>query len=84
MSIILSLRLASLGLLLHLICIQRVLSQTGSSYVLDTEYSGANFFDGWEFFTVSDQLQGTSFLLDFVLKHYRDLTPRVDLLGEEN
>jgi hypothetical protein len=26
--------------------------QTGYTYVLDTEYSGANFFNGWEFFTV--------------------------------
>ena len=82
MSIIRSLRLLSLGLLLHLFGIQRVLSQTRSSYVLDTEYSGANFFDGWEFFTVSDHLQGTSFSLDFGLKHDRDLIPRADLSGE--
>jgi hypothetical protein len=27
--------------------------QAGYNYVLDTEYSGANFFNGWEFFTVS-------------------------------
>jgi hypothetical protein len=26
---------------------------TGYDYVLDTEYSGANFFNGWNFFTVS-------------------------------
>jgi hypothetical protein len=26
--------------------------QTGYTYLLDTEYSGANFFNGWKFFTV--------------------------------
>jgi hypothetical protein len=25
---------------------------TGSVYQLDAEYSGANFFQGWDFFTV--------------------------------
>jgi hypothetical protein len=25
---------------------------TGYNYVLDTEYTGANFFSGWQFFTV--------------------------------
>jgi hypothetical protein len=25
---------------------------TGYNYELDTEYSGADFFNGWEFFTV--------------------------------
>lgn len=26
---------------------------TGSEYTLTHEYSGVNFFDGWDFFTVS-------------------------------
>lgn len=26
--------------------------QTGYQYVLDTEYAGEDFFDGWNFFTV--------------------------------
>ena len=30
-----------------------VRSQTGYVYQLDSEYSGANFFNGWDFFTVS-------------------------------
>lgn len=30
-----------------------VLAQTGYVYQLDTEYAGANFFQGWDFFTVS-------------------------------
>lgn len=29
-----------------------VLAQTGYIYQLDTEYAGANFFQGWDFFTV--------------------------------
>ena len=29
------------------------LAQTGYVYQLDTEYAGANFFQGWDFFTVS-------------------------------
>jgi hypothetical protein len=28
-------------------------AQTGYVYQLDTEYAGANFFQGWDFFTVS-------------------------------
>ena len=29
-----------------------VYAQTGSVYQLNTEYAGANFFNGWNFFTV--------------------------------
>lgn len=39
-----------LSLLRHAFC------QTGYDYVLDTEYSGASFFNGWEFFTVRTDL----------------------------
>jgi len=38
-----------------------VFSQLGEaqqSYQLDVEYSGANFFDGWDFFTVCDSSIG--------------------------
>lgn len=37
---------------LFLWCFQHALAQTGSVYQLDSEYSGTNFFDGWDFFTV--------------------------------
>jgi len=32
---------------------------TGSTYQLDAEYSGNNFFDGWDFFTVGDSKDGS-------------------------
>ena len=35
-----------------LLCLQYVSAQTGSVYRLDSEYSGVNFFDGWDFYTV--------------------------------
>ncbi|EXJ87868.1 hypothetical protein A1O1_04795 [Capronia coronata CBS 617.96] len=35
-----------------------VLCQTGSVYQLDSEYSGTNFFDGWDFYTGGDPTGG--------------------------
>jgi hypothetical protein len=34
------------------IYLQYAAAITGSVYQLDAEYSGANFFQGWDFFTV--------------------------------
>jgi len=39
------------------ICIRLSYAQTGYVYQLDTEYSGANFFSGWDFFTVCNAFQ---------------------------
>ena len=41
------------GLVLLSWCIQAAAGFTSSQYALDSEYSGANFFDGWDFFDVS-------------------------------
>ena len=43
----------TLALVFLLSLLSTALCQTGYNYVLDTEYSGANFFNGWQFFTVS-------------------------------
>ena len=33
-------------------------AQSGSTYILDTEYSGASFFNGFDFFTAADPTNG--------------------------
>lgn len=38
---------------LSLVYIRCAWALTGSTYQLDAEYSGNNFFDGWDFYTVS-------------------------------
>ncbi|KAI1629261.1 concanavalin A-like lectin/glucanase domain-containing protein, partial [Exophiala viscosa] len=45
-------------LLACLLYLQYVSAQTGSVYQLDTEYSGVNFFDGWDFYTGGDPTGG--------------------------
>ena len=45
-------RTLSLAFLLCISFLNTALCQTGYEYVLDTEYAGENFFDGWNFFTV--------------------------------
>ncbi|RVX73283.1 hypothetical protein B0A52_02925 [Exophiala mesophila] len=40
------------------IYVQFASSFTGSEYYLDAEYSGRNFFDGWDFFTGDDPTHG--------------------------
>lgn len=37
----------------------RAAASTGHEYKLTYEYSGLNFFDGWDFFSVSDQYTDT-------------------------
>jgi hypothetical protein len=41
-----------LSFFLSLSLLRTAICQTGYNYELDTEYSGADFFNGWEFFTV--------------------------------
>lgn len=60
-----SARTSSSSFLLCLSFLHTVLSQTGYEYVLDTEYSGETFFDGWNFFTVSTL--STLFSLMFII-----------------
>lgn len=56
----------------------RVVCQTSSIYQLDSEYSGNNFFDGWDFYTVS-----VAFVEERTVAHwYRGAIPPVDLLRE--
>ena len=37
---------------------QLVYAQTGYVYQLDTEYAGANFFNGWDFYSSGDPTGG--------------------------
>lgn len=47
-------------------CLQCALAQSSSVYVLDSEYSGTNFFDGWDFYTVRAFIASTAGLTDRV------------------
>lgn len=42
------------ALLFPFVFIQHAWTFTSSTYQLDAEYSGNNFFDGWDFYTVSE------------------------------
>jgi len=50
MSILRPFRLSALSFFYFILAI--VTAQTGYIYTLDTEYSGQDFFGGWNFFTV--------------------------------
>lgn len=47
-------KLRLLVLFLSFVYIRYAWALTSSTYRLDAEYSGNNFFDGWDFYTVSD------------------------------
>lgn len=48
---------------LALILVHSATGFTGSEYYLDAEYSGHNFFDGWDFFAVSEARANIQFCL---------------------
>ena len=53
-----SARASSILLISCLLLIPFAVAQTGYIYELDTEYTGANFFNGWDFFTGGDPTGG--------------------------